>query len=314
MLAQVATPPGKPPAELALALRERGQSHRLGVFAADEQGRAALGRALGRRRLPREVTVTVPPDCLLERQLELPPAAAPALREVLQLEIERLTPFAPADLLWTWSAAPRRRGEDALRLRLAMVPRAAFGPTIAALGRLGLPATTLEAAAAGGPAWRFDLRPPAPYPRLRRALGVACVALALVALLLPLALRWQAEATLDAELARLRAPMAEVATLRRSLQQGSASAGVLAEEMARLRPPLQALAALTAALDDDSFLQELAIEGDSLLLTGQSSAAARLLGSLAATPGFHDPVFVAPVRRTEDGRAELFSLRVGYRP
>jgi general secretion pathway protein L len=270
---------------------------------------------LGQRRLPCEIVVQVPPDCLLERRLELPPAAARSLQDILRLEVERLTPFAVEDLVWTWSAEPREHAGDALRLRVAMVPWAALRPTVAALSRIGLQATTLEAEAEGGPAWRFNLRPaPAKRPTTTRALAAACAVLALVALGLPFALQWQAERSLDAQLAALRAPMTEVDALRRSLQQGSAGATVITTEMARLGTPLQALAALTAALADDSYLLELGIDGDRLLLTGQSGGAARLLGTLAATPGFQDPVFIAPVRRTEDGTAELFSLRVGYRP
>jgi general secretion pathway protein L len=300
---------------VTLSMRERGETNTLGSIPAADGGRAALLQALGQRRLPSEIVLQVPPECLLERQLELPPSALRSLPGILRLEVERLTPFAVEDLVWTWSAEPRARGGDTLRLRIAMVPWAALRPTIAALGRIGLRATMLEAEAETGPPWRFDLRPARPdQAGVTKWLAVACGALALLASGLPFAMQSYAEASLDARLAALRAPMAEVDALRRSLQQGSAGATVITAEMARLGTPLRALAALTEALSDDSHLQELGIDADRLLLTGQSAAAARLLGTLAATPGFRDPVFVAPVRRTEDGVAELFSLRVAFRP
>jgi general secretion pathway protein L len=315
LVVDVADAPGRQLDHVTMALREKGKSRALGSIPADASGGAALGRALGPRRMPRQIVAQVPPECLLERRLELPPAAAHALPDIIRLEVERLTPFAVEDMAWTWAAEPRERAGDALRLRVAMVPLAVVRPTVAALGRIGLQATALEAEAEHGPAWRFDLRPARKHrPGTTRALAAACAALALLALSLPFALQWRAERSLDMELAALRAPMRDVDTLRRSLQQGSAGATVITAEIARLGAPLQTLAALTSALADDSYLQELGIDGDRLLLTGQSGGAARLLGTLAVTPGFQDPVFVAPVRRTEDGTAELFSLRVGYRP
>ena len=74
---------------------------------------------------------------------------------------------------------------------------------------------------------------------------------------------------------------------------------------------LQILAALTQALPDDTWLADLSLKPGNLTMDGQSADAAKLIALLAAVPGLQDPSFTAPVTRTNDGKADLFSLRVG---
>ena len=72
---------------------------------------------------------------------------------------------------------------------------------------------------------------------------------------------------------------------------------------------MQILAALTAALPDDTWLSDLTLKDGSLSVDGQSGNAAGLISLLAAVPALKDPSFTAPVTRTSDNKADLFSLR-----
>ncbi len=298
-----------------VALRRGGVVQVLGRFGADAAGRAALTAALGGRAVPGQVVLCAAPGALLERPLELPLAAEGSLRDVLRFEIERLTPFSAAEVAWHWRVERRDKARGKLGLVLGVVPLAAVAPLRVATEAMGLEPVALEVPGADGVPRRLALtEAEVAAPRARRALAWGCAALALLAVALPFVRQWQAEAALDARLAELRAPMAEVEALRRRLAQGSASADVIARERLRLGSLLQPLAVLTETLPDDSFLVELSLTGGQVLMSGQSSAAARLLGALAAAPGLRNPAFVAPVRRTEDGRADLFSLRVEWAP
>ncbi|HYP62712.1 MAG TPA: PilN domain-containing protein, partial [Acidocella sp.] len=70
----------------------------------------------------------------------------------------------------------------------------------------------------------------------------------------------------------------------------------------------QVLAILTDALPDDTWLSDLTLKNGDLTFDGQSANAAQLIGLLSAVPGLRDPSFTAPVTRTADGKADLFSL------
>ena len=51
-----------------------------------------------------------------------------------------------------------------------------------------------------------------------------------------------------------------------------------------------------------------------LTLSGQSLAAPKLIAALSGDPAISNPSFIAPVTRSEDGRADLFSIRAELAP
>jgi general secretion pathway protein L len=67
-------------------------------------------------------------------------------------------------------------------------------------------------------------------------------------------------------------------------------------------------------LPDDTHLTDLSLKNRRLSLIGQSAAAARLLGALAADPSFKDPAFAAPITKLEANRQEIFSITTEVRP
>jgi general secretion pathway protein L len=282
----------------ALLLRRSGQEQCLRTL--DEPERSAVPPGL-------PMLLRLPPGCLLVRELTLPLAAARDLRSVLRFEMDRLTPFDADELFWGVSAQSEDRTQDRLRLRLAIAPRAPVTALLDWLAGQKLAPGWIEHAEG-----RIPLDAGAPRPRRQSALAALCAALALACLAVPF-IRQQIALNQAAALVAERAPAAHVAQLLRA-QLEEAASGLAAIAAARHQgDALQILAALTQALPDDTWLADLSLKSGSLTMDGQSADAAKLIARLAAVPGLQDPSFTAPVTRTNDGKADLFSLRVGVK-
>ena len=157
---------------------------------------------------------------------------------------------------------------------------------------------------------RIPLNTAAPRPRRQAALTALCLGLALACLAVPF-IRQQIALNQAAALVAERAPAAHVAQHLRAQLEEAASGRAAIAAARRQGDALQILAALTQALPDDTWLADLALKPGNLTMDGQSADAAKLIALLAAVPGLQDPSFTAPVTRTNDGKADLFSLRVG---
>ena len=115
------------PAELDVTVRLRGRPTPSEHMVLTQTGIARLREVAAQTpRAPWHLRV--PAGVLLERQVVLPLAAERAPEQVLQYEMEKLTPFAPADLFWSCQVTRRDRVQGRLHLRLTMVPRAILTP------------------------------------------------------------------------------------------------------------------------------------------------------------------------------------------
>lgn len=302
--------PGRAPDALIVAIDDLGATPPHGALMLRRQGHMRRLRGLNEPQrgasLPSlPVMLRLPASRLLSRDLTLPLAAARDLQTMLRFEMDRLTPFAAGELFWGISAQMQDRAQETLRLRLSIVPRA---PVEALLGFLAEQKLT--------PSWiehETGLIPLNAGPRRhwrQAALTGLCMALALACLALPFIRQQMALSEANALVAE-RAPAAHVAETLRAQLAAAASGRAAIAAARRQGDALQVLAALTQALPDDTWLADLSLKSGSLTMDGQSANAAKLIALLAAVPGLQNPSFTAPVTRTNDGTADLFSLRAG---
>lgn len=303
-----------PMADLSAAFRQRGIETELGRFTIDAPGIARLRAACGSRR-PAAVVLEVPRGLLLEREVQLPLAASGDIERVLGYEMDRITPFAAAELFWTWRLEHRDRTLGRLLIRLSVVHRPMIDAALEALRRAGFAPGLLSAVAPDGTLRSIPLsRATAPSATQRmavRSAGAVCALLAVAVLAAPLLLNARAIAAADARIDALRPRVAQVEALRRRLAADTSGADVFAADAARVGSALQALAALTETLPDDTSLSSLSLRQRALTFTGQSARAARLIAALSADPIWRDPAFVTPVTRAASGGYDLFSIRAG---
>jgi len=309
-------------ARAAIALSGKRGRQPLCRFALDEAGIAAARAALAGRRRPKRVVLSLPAAALLEREVALPLAAEWDPEAVLGHEMDRLTPFRSADVVWTARTVLRDRARNRLLLHLSLVPRAFFAGWLPALARLGLVPELLEVALpcradADRSADRSAflrlplLRHEGAGRNDRRILifaGALVGGLAVAAVALPFLRQSLAERTVAARIQALRPAVAEVLALRRRIGGEADGADAIAGMRAEAGDPLQVLAALTGVLPDDTYLESLALSHRHLAITGRSTAAARLISLLTANPLLDNPAFAAPITRAPEGGDE-FTIR-----
>jgi general secretion pathway protein L len=249
----------------------------------------------------------LPPGMVLCREVALPLAAERDFAAAIGFEIDRLTPFAADEIFWSTSVISRQPGPAGLRLNLLIVLRRPVEALAEALARLNLRPGFVES-----PHGRIELTTAPATAPWRRPLHALCLVLALACLVTPVIRQQLALQSAARQIAGLAPARQEALALRRTLATAAAGAAALAD--ARSSDVLQNLAGLTAALPDGTSLDDLTLKGGDLTFDGRSSNAAGLIATLAAAPHFHNPSFTAPVTRTANGNADLFSLHVTVAP
>ncbi len=305
-----------PPVVELVRTGRRGQP--VGLFTLDTKGEAALRDAASPyRRLP--VVLRLPPAVLLERRVVLPLLAEREPRRVLEYEMDRFTPFRAEELFWAWGLERRDRARGQVHLLLTFVPKALLSRVLEAMDRAGVAPVRLEAPGPAGEIRKialFQTRSNADRWRRRglAAIGGTGAMLLAAVILLPFLFQQAALDETERKIVELQPRVAQIERLRREVAARLAGTDVFAAEQARVGDTLEVLAALTDILPDDTFVTELTLRQGKLNVSGQSAAAARLISALSADRVIRNPAFAAPVTRTENGRADQFSIRAEIAP
>lgn len=297
--------------DLRLTVRRRQREIPLGRFRLDESGERAARAAI--RQRPRRVVLRPGSGAVLQRNVVLPIAAEREITRVLRYEMDRLTPFTADEVFWSATVERRDRSAGQLQLHLSLIPKAVLQPVLAALERIGVTPSAIEAINQGV-SRQIDLLPPSDR---RRALSIAAavvLVLAVAAAAAPFVTQSLAGGRVEARIATLQPQVAQIEALRRRLAAGTAGSDAIAAERARNGDALQVLATITELMPDDTVLADLSLRQGKLDISGRSLAAARLIPVMAGDPTLRNPSFVAPVTRTADGKADTFVIRAELGP
>ena len=291
--------------ELRLALRRGDGVQDIGQLPwtaqEAEHGDVLLGSVLAPRvaELPR--WLLLPAGAGLRRRLVLPAAAAERLRDVVAFEIDRQTPFAAADVHYD-ARLLERRGEQ-IDAELVVVPRATFDAAMAALGTAAGTIAGVDVAGDDGAPLGINLL--ADAGRRRRAdpwrgWNLAFAAIALIAVAMAM---WQllsnrrAAADALAEQANASAREARsVAVDKRQLVDLVEGMAYLQHARAARPTTVEVLDELGRRLPDSTYLEKLSIEGDQILLIGQSSEASALVGQLEGSKLWRSPALTGALQ------------------
>jgi general secretion pathway protein L len=285
----------------ALLLRQGGNETRL-------QELGTPFRSTQAERLP--VFLRLPPGTVLSRELMLPQAASRNLRDLIGFEMDRFTPFTASELFWDVSRPVSGKTSGKLSLNLFIAPRAPVEALLRRLKSLGLSPSHIEArnghialAAARSRSQRY----------LRIAPWAFCGLLALACVATPFIRQQFALNNVEQIIARNSTAAQTAMSLRRQLMVTASGRAAIASAR-KNGDALRMLANLTAALPDGTWLADLTEKSSDLTIDGQSDNAARLIGLLSSAPGLSNPSFSAPVTRTADGKADIFSLHMSLTP
>ncbi|MGF1447125.1 MAG: PilN domain-containing protein [Pikeienuella sp.] len=288
---------------------------------------AALGRfdALSpprRQRLRRDVrrshlkaVLVLPERRVIRRRLRLPAAAEANLAEVIEFELERLTPFRPDELYRAWHIAERRPEAGQIELDLVLAPQSEIQSAETAASAAGLtPVARIDVSATDGTPAGIILAPSGVGPRPQSA---AHLTAGLVAAIAALAGAWvwlesdrrhrEAEALADALFQSRRM----AASLGSATPLDTDDAALAAYRLKQASPMVvELLARVTQTLPDGTWLESLSYADGRLSLAGTSDRASALPGLFSENPRFEAPRFNAPITRQADGERFLLQVRL----
>ena len=276
--------------------------------------RRELDALLGPRLSQLRRWLLLPGDSSLRRDLRLPAAAADRLLDVVGFEIDRQTPFT-ADAVRFDARIVGRRADGQLEVELVAVPRARFDAGVAALHDMAQGLAGVDLAGPDGVALGVNLMPPAQRremrrPWLRKLLPWAVVVTVLLALAGHRLLenRRAAAEAFAAEVETRAAQARQVAAQRQSLVDLVEGAAFLDRTRAARPAVIEVLAELSRRLPDGTWLEKLSIEGDRLLLVGQSSDASGLVARLEGTPLWRSPALAGALQPDPRSGRDRFTL------
>ncbi len=261
----------------------------------------------------RQIDLTLAPDLYLTRSLTLPAMRGSDLRKMVELELDRLTPFHAADVHFDVQA----KGGDAARqeVEIGVLPRQTADAVLALLREKGLEAQSLRSSD-GGLDFMTSIRAQGAagllQPRYIWSLAVFLIVLNVVVYTVRDMSRLSA-------LQEMTASQQSVVTLARRLREKvdgeNASRAALLAALSR-NSPLRIVDAITRALPAGAWVQHLDWDGHRLHLTGyapsQVDVVAALRRSAAFGPGARVKAATAAAAATPDAPHPFdVSLEIG---
>lgn len=243
----------------------------------------------------RFVALQLPEDLILRQRFLVPAMPEAQTMEAVALEVRTMSPFAPDDLVWGYSAIPGASDQSQIEIVLASRRQIEQYLQTQTARLAGLPAPEVWALAeAGRPivlagfgevqraqhvsAWR----------RVGYGLLLLVVGILMVIALTPTAqLRFRAVEAVNAY-TEVHDRTRPLAAKREELVKTTDQLAALGEVVSSRIDPLKVMDLLTQALPDDTSLLGLQIQGLKVTMNGQTTNAAALMQHLSTQPGMRD--------------------------
>lgn len=277
---------------------------------------------LPRSKRPARMWLRLPHSACFIRHVELPAAAAPNIVKLLILDLERNTPFLPADIRTAHLVAPGSARPGQIGITHLIIKRAPVDDLIEKIDRLGFDVERVDC-------WDIDRTGALPVdflasddPQLQPTRGARALVLALAVAILGLA-GMTTYALIDKHetaLREIRARTAQLKAKSRADQEALAKARERGAEFARLRRArqdhvsmAQTLDELTRLLPDTAWVNDLRLDGPILDFTGLATSAAGVVRAIESSTTFVDATMTQPLTFDRAEGKERFSLRARLR-
>lgn len=263
-------------------------------------------------------TIRVPVQRCLLRDLTLPRAAATRIGSILDIDMERTTPFRSKDVYSGWSIIDPGHTGLTLAVRQYIVKRHVLDRIVSEVAAAGIPLKSIAVVDALGRELDVDLLRPAERRRARitvwlaraaiagaiaSALGSACyVTLAIQNLQSALVLA-------DSDIQQVTT---RVQSLRRTQNEAATSAALMLQPRQMKIERTSALALwneLSQRLPDSTWITEFRVDDGNVQIDGQSTNASELVSLLNASKQFTNVAFASPVTRDPQRSVERFQIK-----
>jgi general secretion pathway protein L len=272
-------------------------------------------------RAPHDVTLTLPPERALYKTLTLPFATEENLRQVLEFQVDQLTPFTADQVYFGYRVSGRDFDQGRLTVDFVAVPRAPVDEAIKTLASSG---ATVRAVVSQGmlAAGQFVSMLPAAAGRAPSALRhginpwLALLAglLALAAIATPLVIKREAVVQLLPLVAKAKKAAETTDALRRELETRLDEHNHLLQKRQNLTPVVLALEELARVLPDDTWVQQLDIKGTEMQIQGDTASSIKLIVLFEQSATLHDASFRAPLVKSQSAGFERYHLALQIRP
>ena len=257
------------------------------------------------------VTVTLPPEMFLFRDLDFPSKALDFLDGVLRAQIDRLTPWSSAQAVFGHSA-PVSVGLDRIKLTLAAAPLTRIEQIVRAFGAAGAHSVVIAARREGDETAAPITVHEGAFRRERTMLEARRgLRHALVGALAFAGLSAAASGLLGAWFeTRTESVAAETRQWRHAQMAGARDPDIMLHKH-KFEAPLAVLVIdqLARILPDDTYLRELQLGEGKVELAGVSADAARLIAMLESSPTFSRATFSAPTTHTPNEPGDQFHIQ-----
>lgn len=264
-------------------------------------------------RRARRVVLHLDPGLVLRRTVQLPLAAEQNIRQVLEYEIDHLTPFKTPDVYFDFRLLKRDTQRKQLDIDLVVAPRRRIDELLTRLRDsggepelVGIATETTEPQFSLLP--RQRRRAHLSVRIVNRVLGVAALILLGVVVALPLVQKARLVAELEPQLEQARNQALSMRQLQDEIERLRTESRFVVRKRAAEGRALDILNETTRLLPDDTWLYEFNVKDRVVQMRGEAPAAARLVGLVEASDLFANARLPSPVTQATEAKYERFHL------
>ncbi|MCF6263962.1 MAG: PilN domain-containing protein [Xanthomonadales bacterium] len=255
-------------------------------------------------------------SAVLQTEVNLPLAAEGRIRQALEFDLDRQTPFRNSDVYFDYRINRRDKTHNQLHLQLYLVPRPLVVEQIQLLQKMGVEINRV--AIAGDTrtqeqqlnllpeemrAVRVDKK-----ARFNHILLAVVLVLLAVAMLQSIHVREQYVEELETAIASVSKEARMVSNMRKQIVDAREAAGFLAKRETEYPEDIEVIAELTRILNKDTWVQRLIIKDGEIRVQGLSVEAQRLIRDINASPYFIAAAFLGTTQYDSRAKRERFNL------
>jgi len=267
-----------------------------------------------------QIELVLLPSRFLFRPLELPKRAAEYLEGIVRSQIDRLTPWAANEAVYSWTP-PVDAANERIHLMIAATARAMVAPylqAIATLGSSSIAVTTvsLNSDSNAVPIKIYEQRISAVDTARIRSILVAVFLISGLSATISIGVSAVIADNLGSEQQELLRKISARRAAMRNVSDLSGGSALQALERRKQTTPSSVivLEALSTLLPDDTYVTEFRVDGEKLQIVGITSDAPSLIRLIERSPHFKRATFFAPTTRSPGETRDRFHIEANINP
>jgi general secretion pathway protein L len=252
---------------------------------------------------------------VLRRRLQFPLAAEGKLREVLNFEIDRQTPYSPDQVYFEYRVLERNPQTKQCLVEIIVVSKALLEQKLQQLGAIASHISGVDVLDDKKQLLNINLLPEhlrsqktAKHGWQHWALALGSVVLLISTMQLMLNNRQNALEEWTDKVAKAKVQARQASVFRQQIQRAN-DADVFLKTLRTSKPSILALLNdLTQRIPDDTALDKISVNEERLVLVGQSKQAAALVGQLQGSALLQGPALAGAVQPDSRTNRDRFTL------